>query len=261
MSFADQVLEHNPEMLSVNEDRQELIAKPGKSDSLKTVFTWAKNEYQRIEKDLTSFRDHLEWLYSNNTTFRNFVLKNNQKAIVEEIGITQSYCSDIFGSRKKEYAEKLKAKAIGMVDEGKSPEVAAQKYGMSAKTLKRAIDKRNEETGQNIGSDILSGTGKQYSGTTAEDLNPMEHTKKETLIYKGNPVLDQQRREVMGQLSREELADMILERDLTITALESNIRQKDREIAMLKGEEQKPVNAEQAILGEEYQNASDMLTQ
>ncbi|NQZ60049.1 MAG: hypothetical protein HRT88_21570, partial [Lentisphaeraceae bacterium] len=64
--------------------------------------------------------------------------------------------------------------------------------------------------------------------------------------------------EVMGALSREELADMILELQMTVTALESNNRQLKRDIAELKGDEQKPVKAEQAILGEEYRDPLDM---
>ena len=219
MSFLSKIQDANQDIVSTSNEVY-LMAKPKPTDNLETILTWVQVEGTRINKERESFKSHVEMLMSNNIDFYNWVIEHNQAAISVKMGIAQSYVSQIFGSVKKKHNANQKLQMIKQINEGVAYKKIAEQFGCSEKSVQRAA-KMQDADRTKYHSDNLS--------CTLVDDAPLS-TYKEENSPSVNPVKIQLRREILQGRNNEELASIILEQEEKIMILESNIRQKDRDL-------------------------------
>ena len=203
MSFLEKIHDANQGLVSTNSEVY-LISKPKPSDNLKTILNWVKVEGERLSKDLQNFKDHVEFLLSENVEFYKWVVSNTQQNISAECGISQAYASRIFGPIQKEYKEKVKDEIVKKVQSGESYKEIATAYGCSEKSIQRAI--------------------KDYDRTNYNSDN---------LSTEVDSVLEQRRKSILSGRGSRDLADIIINQEDKIKELQATIEKHLRKIKRL----------------------------
>ncbi|NQZ58505.1 MAG: helix-turn-helix domain-containing protein, partial [Lentisphaeraceae bacterium] len=155
--------------------------------------------------------------------FKLWLATSAQKEISAALPISRSTVQRHLGHYAAEHKEKQQKDVLKLYAKGFTQVEIAKETGINKTTIgnwmailapKKKKKKAPETIEHNPAPNYPSeqngvSSAPNYSGEQngVEVFDPLEKTKKETLIYKGNPVQDQKRREVMGDLSREELAD------------------------------------------------------
>jgi hypothetical protein len=197
MSFLEKIQGANQGLVSTSSEAY-LIARPKPTDNLKTILNWVKVEGDRISKDLQSFKSHVEYLMQENNDFHQWVITSTQQNISIECGISQSYASRIFGPVQKEYKENIRQEIIHKVEKGIPYKVIAEDYGCSEKAIQRALNKSNR---------------------TKYDSDNLSSTDPETV---------QKRRGIMKGRTMEDLADIIISQEETISGLKLIISKQNK---------------------------------
>lgn len=120
----------------------EIVRKPKATDNLNVIVKWIGYEGKRISNDFNNFRDHVEYLFTSNLEFQQWIISNSQEFIGISCGIDQSYVSKIFGPAKREHKQKVAALIVEKLDNDVPKADIAEEFEVSVRTIQRVAKDR-----------------------------------------------------------------------------------------------------------------------